>query len=158
MVYTWSFAAGKPSFRCKLSDNDTVFDSYTPGLLNQSRPDEAYCKANMKISVKECQQCYVKTISSMGTTEVEPCKEFVFDRKYYQYTLVEEVCFVFARELFIDSVSSGQWCVIEQYFVPVSKIYFLLVTWLDRSFLESLLTSKRIRRRPASLHRHLLKV
>ncbi len=92
MVYTWSFAAGKPSFRCKLYDNDTIFNSNIPALFNESQPDEAYCKAHMKISVKECQRCYTKKISAMGTTQIESCKEFVFDRKYYEYTLVEEVC------------------------------------------------------------------
>ena len=91
MVYTWSFAAGKASFRCKLTDNDTEYDGFSPVLFNQSQPDERYCKTNVKISVKECQRCYIKTISSMNITEVEACKEFLFDRKYYQYTLVEEV-------------------------------------------------------------------
>jgi len=97
MVYTWSFTAGKPSFRCKLYDNDTIFNNKIPSLLNESQPDEAYCKANMKISVKECQRCYIKRNSSMGITQVEACKEFVFDRKHYDYTLVEEVC-VFVYE------------------------------------------------------------
>lgn len=91
MVYTWSFAAGKPSFRCKLTENDTVYNDYNPVLFNQSQPDERYCKTNMKISVKECQRCYVKTISSMNMTNIEACKEFLFDRKDYEYTLVEEV-------------------------------------------------------------------
>jgi hypothetical protein len=92
MVYTWTFTAAKPSFRCKLFANDTIFNSNVSALLNQSQPDESYCQANMKISVKECQRCYKKTVSQMGIVEIEPCKEFVFDRKYYQYTLVEEVC------------------------------------------------------------------
>jgi hypothetical protein len=92
MVYTWSFTAGQASFRCKLYDNDTNFNNDIRYLLNQSQPDELYCKTNMRISVKECQRCYKKTISTMGIIQVEPCKEFVFDRKYYQYTLVEEVC------------------------------------------------------------------
>lgn len=101
MVYTWSFAAGKPSFRCKFYDNDTVFDHYNPVLFNQSQPDTAYCKANMKISVKECQRCYQKTNSTLGITQIEACQEFVFDRKYYQYTLVEEVRIsYFVKEIF----------------------------------------------------------
>ena len=91
MVYTWSFAAGKPSFRCKLSDNDTVFDRYNPILFNQSQLDTEYCKANMKISVKECQRCYKRINSTFGVTQIEACQDFVFDRTHYQYTLVEEV-------------------------------------------------------------------
>jgi hypothetical protein len=142
MVYTWSFAAGKPSFRCKLYDNDTVFNSNNQALLNQSQPDEAYCKAKMKISVKECQQCYRKTISTMNTTQIEPCKEFVFDRKDYQYTLVEEVCVLFINEFSISVVISGRWYVIEQYFVQRYKTFSLLVIWLDRFFLEFSLISK----------------
>jgi hypothetical protein len=102
MVYTWSFAAGKPSFRCKLYDNDTVFNSNNQVLLNQSQPDEAYCKANMKISVKECQRCYMKTISKTGIAQIQPCKDYVFDRKYHQYTLVEEVCVLFLNEFSIS--------------------------------------------------------
>jgi hypothetical protein len=97
MVYTWSFAAGQPSFRCKLNDNDTIFDSHISILLNQSQPGEAYCKANMTISVKECQRCYIKTNSTTGITQIKPCKEFVFDRKYYEYSLVEEVCVFFYK-------------------------------------------------------------
>ena len=92
MVYTWSFAAAKPSFRCKFSDDDTSFGTNMSLLFNDSRPDEAYCKANMKISVKECRRCYRKTILETGQVQVVPCKEFIFDRTYYQYTLVEEVC------------------------------------------------------------------
>ncbi len=78
MVYTWSFAAATPSFQCKL-------------FYNQSQPDEAYCRANMKISVKECQRCYMKTTSKTGMTEIRSCDDYSFDRTYHQYTLTEEV-------------------------------------------------------------------
>jgi hypothetical protein len=84
MVYTWSFAAATPSSRCKLDEKHSIF-------YNQSQPDEAYCRANMKISVKECQRCYMKTVSKMETTEIRPCDDYVFDRTYHQYTLTEEV-------------------------------------------------------------------
>ncbi|CAF3626153.1 unnamed protein product [Rotaria sp. Silwood1] len=106
MVYTWSFTAAKPSFRCKLADNDTIFNSDIPDLFNQSQPDETYCKANMKISVKECQRCYRKIISEIGTIQIEPCKEFVFDRKYYQDTLVEEWLMVCDRTIFRSIVQN----------------------------------------------------
>ncbi|CAF1313314.1 unnamed protein product [Rotaria sordida] len=106
MVYTWSFTAAKPSFRCKLFDNDTIFNNDIPSLINQSQPDETYCKTNMKISVGECQRCYRKVVSETGTTHIEPCKEFVFDRKYYQYTLVEEWLMVCDRTIFRSIVQN----------------------------------------------------
>lgn len=93
MVYTWSFAAATPSFRCRLSNDDSVFDN--PLLLaahNRTPPTAAYCKANMKISVKECQRCYTTTTTSdTGEVQIQPCDKYVFDRKYHKYTLVEEV-------------------------------------------------------------------
>ena len=92
MVYTWSFAAATPSFRCKLYENDSIFDNHVSIVSNRSQPDEEYCKANMKISVKECQRCYMKTISKMRQAQIQSCEDYVFDRKYHQYTLVEEVC------------------------------------------------------------------
>ncbi|CAF0924379.1 unnamed protein product [Rotaria sp. Silwood1] len=64
MVYTWSFAAATPLFRCKLYENDTVYDNHVPLFYNRSQPDESYCKVNMKISIKECHRCYMKTIST----------------------------------------------------------------------------------------------
>ncbi|CAF1451803.1 unnamed protein product, partial [Didymodactylos carnosus] len=91
VVYTWSFAAATPSFRCKLYENDNVYDTNVTVLFNRSQPDEAYCKTHMKISVKECQRCYMKTKSSRGTVEIEACENYVFDRTYHDYTLVEEL-------------------------------------------------------------------
>lgn len=87
MVYTWSFAAATPSFRCKLHANDV--DYYQPQLFtfNRSQPNEYYCRTNMKISVKECQRCYMK----FDNGQVEKCQEYLFDRTYHEYTLVEEV-------------------------------------------------------------------
>ena len=95
MVYTWSFAAATPSFRCKLSDNDVAYDGHLLTSYNRSQPNEAYCKAHMKISVKECQRCYMKTTSKDGSAQIQPCDEYIFDRKYHEYTLVEEVCIVY---------------------------------------------------------------
>ncbi len=94
MVYTWSFAAATPSFRCKLHENDNVYSTNVSILFNRSQPDETYCKTHMKISVQECQRCYMTAKSNMGTIDIEPCENYVFDRTYYDYTLVEEVCIV----------------------------------------------------------------
>jgi hypothetical protein len=91
VVYTWSFAAATPSFRCQLHENDEIYDTNKLILFNRSQPDETYCKTHMKISVQECQRCYVKTKSNTDITEIQPCEYYVFDRTYYDYTLVEEV-------------------------------------------------------------------
>jgi hypothetical protein len=40
----------------------------------------------------------MKTISKTGIAQIQPCEDYVFDRKYHQYTLVEEVR-VFVIEL-----------------------------------------------------------
>ena len=91
MVYTWSFAAATPSFRCKLSEQDASFNGrLISSLSNRTQPDEAFCKANVKVSVAECQRCYMKTASPAGSMELQPCEAYVFDRTYHQYTLVEE--------------------------------------------------------------------
>ncbi|CAF1360110.1 unnamed protein product [Adineta steineri] len=107
MVYTWSFAAATPSFRCKLYDNDADFNIRQSSLsYNQSQPDEAYCKANMKISVKECQRCYMKTMTNTGIEKIQPCNNYVFDQKYYDYTLVEEWSMVCDRTVFRSAVQN----------------------------------------------------
>ncbi|CAF0776174.1 unnamed protein product [Adineta steineri] len=106
MVYTWSFAAAIPSFRCALSENDTVFNRNISIQYDRSQPDEDYCKANMKISVKECQRCYMKTISQTGVAQLQPCEGYVFDRKYHQYTLVEEWLMVCDRTIFRSAVQN----------------------------------------------------
>jgi hypothetical protein len=94
VVFIWSFAAATPSFRCKLNENDKFYNINTSIVLNQIQPDELYCKKHMKISVKECQRCYIKKESSMGTTEIKACENYIFDRTHYDDTLVEEVCLI----------------------------------------------------------------
>ena len=135
MVYTWSFAAAKPSFRCKLSNTDTVFNNNITVLLNQSRPDEAYCKAHMTISVEECQRCYKTIVSEMGVIKVEPCKEFIFDRKYHQYTLVEEVCIFIMNnktfQLIFLLVVNGM----RSNYIPFNGtkyIFYRIYVWINR--------------------------
>ena len=144
MVYTWSFAAATPSFRCKLSDNDVTYSGQLLTSYNRSQPDETYCKAHMKISVKECQRCYMKTTSNDGSAQIQPCNDYVFDRKYHQYTLVEEVCIMLNLKNYSSKIVisySGQWSVIGLFFVQQYRIYSSLVTWLDRSSSESWLIS-----------------
>ncbi|CAF1464326.1 unnamed protein product, partial [Rotaria sordida] len=106
VVYTWSFAAATPSFRCKLHENDKIYDTNTLILFNQSQPDETYCKTHMKISVQECQRCYMKTKSNTDIIEIQPCKNYVFDRTYYDYTLVEEWLMICDRTVFRSAVQN----------------------------------------------------
>jgi hypothetical protein len=91
MISTRLWTPATPSFRCKLHENDSVYHNYLPILYNRTQPDPAYCKAMMNISVREYQQCYMKTISKTGIEHMQPCKDYVFDRTYMRYTLVEEV-------------------------------------------------------------------
>jgi len=87
MVYTWSFAAATPSFRCKLHETDVDYHRQQLFGANRTQPNEDYCRANMKISVKECQRCYMK----LDNGQVEKCRDYLFDRTHHKYTLVEEV-------------------------------------------------------------------
>ncbi|CAF3944130.1 unnamed protein product, partial [Adineta steineri] len=103
VVYTWSFAAATPSFRCKLHENDNIYSMNTSNNFQWSQPDEVYCKTNMKISVKECQRCYIKTKLD---TKIKPCENFIFDQIYYDYTLVEEWSMVCDRTVFRSAVQN----------------------------------------------------
>ncbi|CAF4076424.1 unnamed protein product, partial [Rotaria sordida] len=60
----------------------------------------------MKISVQECQRCYMKTKSNTDIIEIQPCKNYVFDRTYYDYTLVEEWLMICDRTVFRSAVQN----------------------------------------------------
>ncbi|CAF0749054.1 unnamed protein product [Didymodactylos carnosus] len=97
MVYTWSFAAASPAFQCQ-TPNDTLTDYY--------KPDVAYCEENKKsISIKECQRCNIK-ISKNSILEVHPCENYIFDKQYYQNTLVEEWKMVCDRVIYRSIVQN----------------------------------------------------
>jgi MFS transporter, OCT family, solute carrier family 22 (organic cation transporter), member 4/5 len=93
MVYTYTFTAAKPNFRCMMPTEIGV-DQYN-GPFNQQfdsqyKPTIAQCSRDQKgISLSECQRCFIK--SSEDNQTLEKCDEYVFDRKHYQDTLVEEV-------------------------------------------------------------------
>jgi len=97
MVYTWTFTAATPSFRCQLSTNEML--EYAQSKMTSqhySIPSESQCQQyKSRISLAECQRCYQsvnKSRSVNGFTEpLIPCEHFIFDRTYYQSTLVEEV-------------------------------------------------------------------
>ena len=95
MVYTWTFTAATPSFRCRTSIDDDVYKSE---LIHRYIPSESQCQEYKKqISVSECQRCYqVRNRTSDFNGKEGPlkaCTSFIFDRTYYQSTLVEEVCY-----------------------------------------------------------------
>lgn len=79
MVYSWSFTAATPTFQCQTSSS-TVKDYLA---------SESQCvKYQSHLSISECQRCFRQTNQS---NELQPCTNFIFDRTYYQSTLVEEV-------------------------------------------------------------------
>ncbi|CAF3655008.1 unnamed protein product [Rotaria socialis] len=100
MISTRLWTPATPSFRCKLHENDSVYHKNIPILSNRTQPDPSYCKAMMNISVRECQQCYMKTISKTSIEHMQPCKDYVFDRTYMRHTLVEEWLMVCDRTVF----------------------------------------------------------
>jgi len=100
MVYTWTFTAATPSFRCRLSVDNTSNE-----LLYRYTPSESQCREYKKqISIRECQRCYQSTNKSNYYNEndgpLKACTSFIFDRTYYQSTLVEEVCFFIKNKFY----------------------------------------------------------
>jgi OCT family organic cation transporter-like MFS transporter 4/5 len=88
MVYTWSFTAATPSFRCLTPSTNISGFSITDNMLHRHMPNESQCRLyQSKISIQECQRCFQVTDKS---EEMIPCNNFIFDRTYYQSTLVEE--------------------------------------------------------------------
>ena len=95
MVYSWSFTAATPSFRCRTPADDLPIVTITDEILQGYIPSEAQCRHYQSaISISECQRCFQMTNS---TGEILPCNSFVFSRTYYQSTLVEEVVFFRSR-------------------------------------------------------------
>ncbi|CAF3321048.1 unnamed protein product [Rotaria sp. Silwood2] len=92
MVYTWSFTAATPSFRCQTSIDDISEILPTDEILQRYKPSEFQCRQHQsQISLAECQRCYQLTNESdYNDTHMKPCTQFIFDRTYYQSTLVEE--------------------------------------------------------------------
>jgi len=97
MVYTWSFTAAIPDFRCQqpLESLDTYNDKSNELFNKTYRPTEDECTFYQKtISFKECQRCYRKSNLSNNSSRInqlQTCDNYVFDRSIYKNTLVEEV-------------------------------------------------------------------
>ena len=110
MVYTWSFTAATPDFRCHYpSTRLDTYDDKSNELFNKIyRPTDDECTLHQKlISVKECQRCYRKSKPNNNSTmkgQLQTCDNYVFDRSIYQNTLVEEVYFL--TRVFVSTKSN----------------------------------------------------
>jgi len=98
MVYTWTFTAATPSFRCRVSVDDMSETNISNKLLHHYIPSESQCREyKNQISIRECRRCYQSTNKSDYYDEnkgpLTACTGFIFDRTYHQSTLVEEVSF-----------------------------------------------------------------
>lgn len=91
MVYTYTFTAATPDFRCAYPDimsTDQYRQSSNTSSDSKYKPTEVQCNAKQKgISIKECQRCYIQS----GNGTLETCNHYVYDRTYHEKTLVEEV-------------------------------------------------------------------
>ncbi len=99
MVYSWSFTAATPTFHCRTTSVD---DMPEISIINYI-PTESQCRQYQSgISVSECQRCFqITNKTDENNGPMKPCTSFIFDRTYYQSTLVEEV----DRKNFIDMKS-----------------------------------------------------
>jgi hypothetical protein len=98
MVYTWTFTAATPSFRCRISLEDIYETEVSNDTLRRYIPSESQCREYKgQISIHECQRCYQNINKSYYHSEnigpLKPCTRFIFDRTYYESTLVEDVSF-----------------------------------------------------------------
>jgi hypothetical protein len=89
MVYTYSFTAATPTFRCqnpsRLLNDD--FSRISTDLFNEEyQPTKEQCLSK-SISLKECQRCFIRSINN----SLESCESYIYDKKYYKQTLIEEV-------------------------------------------------------------------
>ena len=95
MVYAWTFIAATPNFRCKLPFDDLISTNHSKELIAAYIPSDAQCRQSQKsISLRECRRCFqIVNISKTDDTfgELSACRNFVFDRTYYQSTVVEDV-------------------------------------------------------------------
>ncbi|CAF2552432.1 unnamed protein product [Rotaria sp. Silwood2] len=112
MVYTWTFTAATPSFRCRISEEDMYEDKHPNDLLHHYIPSESQCREyQSQISLRECQRCYQNINKSYSYGEnngpLKACNSFIFDRTYYQSTLVEEwsmVCNEVTLKTFVQTI------------------------------------------------------
>ncbi|CAF0834845.1 unnamed protein product [Adineta steineri] len=100
MVYTYTFTAAVPNFRCQDSDmlfDDGYFAEANTNYNSKYLPTQEQCtRADKLLSLKECQRCYIQTKPKFNQTanrpdsKIEKCNKHVFEKIHYDKTLVEE--------------------------------------------------------------------
>ena len=108
MVYTWSFSAATPSFRCQTPLDKLETLNVSDVQLYLYRPTESQCQNHQPtLSTRECQRCFTVNHKDQLFGDEDalliPCQNFVFDRTYYTSTLVEEVILKLLPLINIDS-------------------------------------------------------
>lgn len=126
MVYTYSFTAAKPKFRCEnpqFNGSDQFNEYFNRIFANDYLPDAALCSSSQgRISIEECQRCFRRksslTNSNRSTDLIEECETFVYDRTFYLDTLTEKV--KWTRETMSEiEISFFRWCWIQvEYGLP----------------------------------------
>ena len=112
MVYTYTFTAAIPEHRCVNPDasDDDRFSNASNSLFNSRYgPTAEQCALEQNsLSFAKCRRCFRR---SSDQNSLEKCSNFVFDRTYYERTLVEEVSErrSFIRPGICFSSSSGRW-------------------------------------------------
>ena len=98
MVYTYTFTAAIPNFRCANPVNIAT-DQYN-SISNKDfdsryKPTKEQCdRTERHLSLSECQRCYFRTDNSSQSApsgELQKCRNYVYEREHYTKTLVEEV-------------------------------------------------------------------
>jgi hypothetical protein len=146
MVYTYTFSAATPSFRCG-NPSAASMDEFTKRdnevFKRDYQPTKDQCSSNQKaISLKECQRCFIRMVSNSSAStnsSLKACDSYVYDRQYYQKTLVEEVSYshlqvrmCFTHDYFCKC--SGQWSAIVSHIDRGYKWSSLLDTWSVQLF------------------------
>lgn len=105
MVYTYTFTAAVPESRCvnpMLLGNDSFSEANNMIFEKLYKLTDKQCETQLpSVSVKECKRCYrTSNQSSYQNASIQRCDAFVFDKTYYQKTLVEEVrlCYFFLTQ------------------------------------------------------------
>ncbi|CAF0767154.1 unnamed protein product [Adineta ricciae] len=94
MVYTYSFTAATPDFRCAHPNIPSVneYNKSANEIFKKSyAPSEDQCKKEAShLSISECQRCYYQNDDTASSSKLNKCSQYVFSREYYTKTLVEE--------------------------------------------------------------------
>lgn len=99
MVYTYSFTAAKPKFRCEnpqLERVDQFNEDFNEIYALNYLPNATICsKFQGKLSIDECQRCFRRNFfvndENRSIDSIEECQIFVYDRSFYLETLTEKV-------------------------------------------------------------------